>query len=61
MHNNNAYLTTMGPNNSQRQHFSDYIEKANSGNMRSNDMKTRKVHVEGNKSCPGKELRLYAQ
>ena len=28
---------------------------------RDNDMKTTKVHADGNKHCPGKERRLYTQ
>ena len=29
--------------------------------MRDNDTKTAKVRADGNKDCPGKERRLYAQ
>ena len=33
----------------------DHAEKGNLGNRRDNDIKTRKVHADGNKHCPGKE------
>ena len=48
-------------NNSQWWLSSDHAETPNLGNQRYNDMKTRKVHADGNKHCPGKEWRPYAQ
>ena len=48
-----AYLPWV-PNNSQWQLSSDHAEKANLGNTRDNDTKTRKVWANGNKHCPGK-------
>ena len=38
-----------------------HAEKANLGNMKDSDMKTRWVCVDENKHCHGKEWRLYAQ
>ena len=44
----------------QWQLSNDYVEKANLGNTKENDTKTRKVHADGNNHCPVKEWRLYA-
>ena len=49
------------PNNSQRWLSSDNAENIDLEDTRDNDMKTRKVHVDGNKHCLGKEWMLYAQ
>ena len=45
----NVSLTTIGAQQFLMGLFSDHAEKANLGNMKDNDTKTRKVCVDGNK------------
>ena len=57
----NVCLTTMGAEQFSMAAIQQSCRKANLLETRDNDMITRKIHVEGNKLCPGKEWRLYAQ
>ena len=38
--------------------YSHHAEKANLGDTRDKDMKTRKIHIDENKHSPGKEWKL---
>ena len=59
---NNVHLTTMGAKQfSMAIVYLVIIQKADLPEARDNDMKTRKVHEDGNKHCPRKEWRLYAR
>ena len=58
---NNVYLTTMGSQKFSMASIQPSCRKADLPDTRDTDTITRKVHVDGNKLCPGKEWRLYAQ
>ena len=71
---NNNDVTCIGnivlneaPNSNDATHIANNVclatscTKANLSQMRDNDTITLKVHTDGNKLCPGKEWRLYAQ
>ena len=58
---NNVHLTTMGAQQFSMGAIYLSCRKADLSEMRDNDTTTRKVCVDGNRLCPGKEWRLYAQ
>ena len=58
---NSVYLTTMGAQQFSMAAMLYDAEKNDLLEARHNDTITRKVRVDGNKLCPGKEWRLYAQ
>ena len=57
---NNVHLTTMGAQQFSMAAIYLSCRKADLSEMRNNDT-TRKVCVDGNRFCLGKEWRLYAQ
>ena len=57
----NVRLTTMGAQQLSMPDIQPSCRKADLPQMRDNDTITRKICADGNKLCPGKEWRLYAQ
>ena len=58
---NNVCLTAIGAQQFSVAAIQPSCRKADLPEMRDNDMITRKVCVDGNKLCPGKEWKLYTQ